>query len=223
LITACIIQARLKSSRLPGKVMLPLPTGRLVIEEVVKRCRRIDGVDHVVAAISGDDDSDMIVSFARNAGATIVRGPEHDVLARYALAAKAVNADVVMRITADCPLIDAKVCEKVLEAHREHRGYVSNVRPRTWPHGYDCEVFDAALLHKADASAASAHEREHVTPWMYARPICLGPNVAAEANLAHIRLTLDTIEDYVTIWHEFERRRADDINRRYIEAIHATH
>ena len=205
--TACIIQARLGSTRLPAKVLLPLPTGRMVIEEVVFRCRQIKGVDVVVAAVSEDDGSDIVARVAASAGAHVVRGPERDVLKRYKIAAECVCASVVMRVTSDCPLVDPAVCAEVLAVQQANRGYVSNTLPRTWPQGYDCEAFDMSLLHLADQQAESAYDREHVTPWMQKQLICLGPNVKKPGEpQGFIRLTLDTPEDYVAIWNEFDRR-----------------
>jgi spore coat polysaccharide biosynthesis protein SpsF len=217
--TAAIIQARLGSSRLPAKVLLPLPTtpGRTVLEEVTYRCKLIQGVDVVVVAIPDTAENDILVPYIQNAmqptGALeavnpqkvfISRGPEHDVLARYAKAAHEVGADVVMRITSDCPLIDPRVCEQVLAQHRKYGGYASNTLPRTWPQGYDCEVFDAALLHRAAEKATSDYYREHVTPFLYyGEPICLAPNVTASEDRSHLRLTLDTLSDYVTICKAF--------------------
>lgn len=229
MVTACIIQARLGSTRLPAKVLLPLPTGRTVLEEVLHRCKQIPGVDVVVAAIPESETPkrppgltadewrklkglyakapEILAERASHAGAEVVRGPEHDVLARYVKAAEAVDADVVMRVTADCPLIHPRVCEQVLAAHRKHGGYVSNTQPRTWPQGFDCEVFDRALLQRAHENATSPHSREHVTPFMIAEPICRGPNVTSSTeDRSHVRLTLDTLEDYVRIWHVCEKQ-----------------
>lgn len=209
---ACIIQARLGSTRLPAKVLLPLPTGRTVLEEVIYRSRQIKGVDRVIVAIPDSPGNQILYYFLNEMIPDVVPyiGPEHNVLRRYRLAAESVNADVVMRITSDCPLIDPQVCEKVLAAHRECGGYVSNTLPRTWPQGYDCEVFDMALLIEADENAPFPADRDHVTPFMHRQSDRLGPNVAADGKFqGHVRLTLDTIEDYVTIWKEFERRSGE--------------
>lgn len=160
--TAVIVQARLGSSRLPAKVLLPLPTGRTVLEEVLFRCKQISGVDVVVAAIPDTAENDIVFAVAdghmRQHGGWIVRGPEHDVLARYAKAAEAVGADTVMRVTSDCPLIDPVVCGQVLEAYRAARDVHGNVEycsnsienRRTYPQGFDCEVFSRDVLDLAN-------------------------------------------------------------------------
>jgi spore coat polysaccharide biosynthesis protein SpsF len=208
-ITACIVQARLGSSRLPAKILLPLPTDRTVLEEVLWRCDQIKGVDVVVAAIPDTPENDILVRFIPPF-AMIVRGSEHDVLARYAKAAKAVNADVVMRVTSDCPLIDPDVCGQVLDTYRKFKShYCSNVHPRSWPQGFDCEVFPAELLHRANEEVAQVGcpPREHVTP--YIRDPLAGNkihNVAHSGeNRSHLQWSLDTRGDYVRVWNTLEK------------------
>lgn len=220
-VTACIVQARLGSTRLPAKVLLPLPTGRTVLEEVLHRCKRIPGVDAVVLAIPDTPENDIIEKVAPHGlrqvewGIEIVRGPEHDVLARYAMAAEVVNADVIMRITSDCPLIDPKVCGRVLSAHKLDRAdYASNTMSRTWPQGLDCQVFSRDLLRRADRETVGAgevfnllnHDRAHVCPWMERASDVRRSSVTCDRNRSHLRWTLDTLEDYVRIWRVFEEQ-----------------
>lgn len=229
--TAVIVQARLGSTRLPAKVLLPLPTGRTVLEEVLFRCRQIPGVDVVVCAVPDTAENDILASVVSKiewaafpednpvirARPILVRGSEHDVLARYAKAAGAVGADVVMRVTSDCPLIDPEACGHVLQAFMNARQrtdcvvhYSSNVHPRWLPHGQDCEVFSRELLERANREANGPHDREHVTtPWMYdtacAARACTG--VEYNEDRSHLRWTLDTLEDYVRIWNIFDKER----------------
>jgi len=220
--TACIIQARLGSTRLSAKVLLPLPSGRTVLEEVVFRCRQIKGVDVVVVAVADDAGSDIVADHAMKARFAprdepgsdlspllVTRGPEHDVLKRYVMAAEEVKADIVMRVTADCPLIDSEVCAEVLdhfnEIQKTHTGplYCSNVHPRSYPKGLDCEVFSMSALKQADEWGLEPECREHVTAYMVDSSIAVG-NVRDEQDRSEIRWTLDTIADYITIWNEFE-------------------
>lgn len=232
---ACIVQARLGSTRLPAKVLLPLPTGRTVLEEVLWRCRQIEGVDVVVCAIPDTSDNDLLETFIAKATEPakvdkilayydedgkfrkyiqpplIVRGPEHDVLARYVKAAEAVKADIIMRITADCPLIDPDVCGNILLGQRKTGvGYCSNVMPRTWPQGLDCEVFTLAALKRQDNSTLTAEEREHVTLSMQRDPAVSRANYASDKeDRSHLRWTLDTLSDYVTIWNVMEQQMGE--------------
>lgn len=204
--TAVIVQARLGSTRLPAKVLLPLPNGRKVLEEVLHRCWCIPGVDVVVAALPDTPENDILLSCI-SGDTVVVRGPEHDVLARYAKAAEAVKANVVMRVTSDCPLIDPVVCGQVLTlwaVDNGQRSFGTNNTPRTWPHGFDCEVFDANALKVADRKATSKEDREHVTPYLRRNlPI---ENLPSPEDRSHLRWTLDTLEDYKTIWNVFQEQ-----------------
>jgi spore coat polysaccharide biosynthesis protein SpsF (cytidylyltransferase family) len=192
----CIIQARLNSTRLPRKVLLPL-NGGTVLGEVIQRCGRISGIDQVVCAVPASDYDEL-----KQDGAHFIPGPEHDVLARYYKAALTVNAGIVMRITADCPLLCPELCASVLSTlKRENVDYASNIEPRTFPKGMDCEVFTRDLLNAAHESAGP-EQREHVTTWMRAAPI-KRLNVSSPWPLEG-RLTLDTWDDYQTIKASFE-------------------
>jgi spore coat polysaccharide biosynthesis protein SpsF (cytidylyltransferase family) len=205
--TACIVQARLGSTRLPAKVLLPLPTGRTVLEEVLFRCKRIPGVD-VVALSTPKGPSARILHplMVRHAHICIGHdGVEDDVLGRYELAARITQADTIMRITADCPLIDPEVCGRLLHGFQHsNAGYGSNCWPhRRYPHGFDCEVFSRTVLDWANLQASGSYDREHVCPWMQRQEdivrLYVGPPVT-EPDRSHERLTLDTLDDYVHIW-----------------------
>jgi spore coat polysaccharide biosynthesis protein SpsF len=205
--TAAIIQARYGSSRLPGKVLLPLGGG-CVLDEVVRRCQAVPGVTLTCVAVPDSAESDNVAARAAAAGATVVRGPEHDVLARYAAAARHVDADVVLRVTSDCPLLDPTVAGQVLAARAaESADYAANNRPpRAWPHGLDCEAMTRKALERALTSATTPYEREHVTPWLrnadgIQRSWIIGPGDEAPA----WRWTLDFPEDYAFLSATFDR------------------
>lgn len=192
-----IIQARLSSTRLPGKVLLPLG-GRPVLDWVVQAATAIPGMDKVVIATSREGEDDAISAWAEAAGITCHRGPLDDVLERFAQAARAENADLVMRLTADCPLLDPHVCGEVLALlKRCGVAYASNASPATWPDGLDCEVFTRAALDAAAAEATRPSDREHVTVFIrdrrYRFPqaslVCPLPGLGAE------RWTLDEPAD----------------------------
>ncbi len=194
---AVIIQARHGSSRLPGKVLMPL-CGRPVLAWVIERCARIPGIDRVVCAVPDDRASDALAAVAQTCGAGVFRGPEQDVLGRYDGAARAVGARIVMRVTSDCPLIDPGLAGAVLALLDETGAdYACNNLPPLWPHGLDCEVFRADHLALAARVADRACDREHVTPWLRRnadlRRINLdGPGGGVERH----RWTLDYSEDY---------------------------
>ncbi len=161
-----LIQARMGSSRFPGKVLEDL-AGRPMLWHVVNRVRRAKSVDKVVIATTDQDTDDPIAKFCEQEGVACFRGSEQDVLDRFYQAARANGADVVVRITADCPLIDPSVIDKVL-AHfaRGDCDYACNIIRYTYPDGLDTEVFSFAALERTWREAAKPSEREHVTPYM---------------------------------------------------------
>jgi spore coat polysaccharide biosynthesis protein SpsF (cytidylyltransferase family) len=194
--TVAIVQARLGSSRLPAKVLLPLPTGRTVIEEVVYRAKQIEGVDEVVVAIPEKDAAILEPYIA----VRCVTGPEIDVLERYAKAAKIAAADVIVRITADCPMLRPDVCADVIALRsRLDAEYASNVWPsRSFPQGYDCEVFTIGALRRAQDATLTWYEMEHVTPWLQKN--CRIALHKAMDDRSSERMTLDTLSDYRNIF-----------------------
>jgi len=164
--TVAIIQARMGSTRLPGKVLADL-AGQPVLAWVVRAARAATGVDDVWVATSTAAADDAVVAWCKANGVPVHRGSEDDVLDRYVGAAKASGANVVVRLTADCPLLDPAVIAQTIRL-RAMTGvaYASNVDPPTWPDGLDCEVLTADTLVTAAAEATRASDREHVTPFV---------------------------------------------------------
>ena len=165
----CVVQARMGSTRLPGKVLLPLG-GRPMLRFMLDRLRDL-AVDHVVVATSDLDRDQPIVEVATGAGFDVVRGSESDVVARFVAAIDAYPSEHVVRLTADCPLTDPALVEAVIATHLARSAdYTSNVLPRSFPKGLDVEVVRADALRRAADEAIAADEREHVTPFVYRRP-----------------------------------------------------
>ena len=194
--TAVIVQARMASTRLPGKVLLEAG-GTTFLDHVLTRGLAIAGADLVCCAVPDSPDSDPVAAEARRLGVEVFRGSEADVLDRYRRAAEALKADVVMRVTSDCPLIDPAVCAEVLRLReRENADYACNNMPPTWPHGLDCEVLTFAWLDYSARSATRPFEREHVTQYARNHPDSRKANLPCPAaNVAHHRWTLDTPAD----------------------------
>lgn len=191
-----MIQARTGSSRLPGKVLLPL-AGRPVLGWVVRAASQAVGVDEVVVATSDAAGDDAVADLADRLGVRVVRGSELDVLSRFVLARDATGADAVVRLTADCPLLDPTLIGSVVGAWRADPSlqYVATTLVRTLPRGLDVELVSSAALDVADR-VASAHHRVHVTSALYAVPgeyRTLGLVVAPDAH--DLRVTLDTEQD----------------------------
>lgn len=187
------------STRLPGKMMLSLG-GKTVIYHVLSACKMIQGVDMVVCAVPDDGHSAPIKREALMLGVRVSVGSEHDVLSRYHQAALAVNTDVIMRVTGDCPLIDPEICARVLALMEDGVDYASNVDPRGWPKGLDCETFTFDALDRAHKESDDPYDREHVTPWMRRNLFCVNLEGDGDPNL---RWTLDTLDDYLFLSGKF--------------------
>ena len=154
------------SSRLPGKVLEDL-AGRPAREWVVRAARAVPGIDEIAIATSTEPADDQLVEWCAGAGISCVRGSESDVLARYAEAARALDAGAVMRLTADTPFLDPAICSQILWLYESSGAdYASNVDPIVWADGLDCEVFSADALQVAADEASRPFEREHVTPYI---------------------------------------------------------
>ena len=161
--TVAIVQARLGSRRLPGKVLEKIGD-RTMLERVVERLERARRLDAIVVATSDDPRDDAIEAVCAQRGWGCHRGSETDVLRRYLDAAERFGADPIVRITADCPLIDPAVVDQVLETYAQGgRDYVANINPPTFPHGLDTEVVSADALRRAGRESQWMSEREHVT------------------------------------------------------------
>ena len=204
--SVCIVQARMASTRLPGKVLLEL-AGRTVLSHVLERCQAVPGIDAVCCATPEDTDCDPVATEAQRCGVEVFRGSENDVLDRYYGAAKTLQADYILRVTSDCPLIDPEVSGRVLaEVMEDRTDYAVNNMPPSWPQGLDCEAFSFSLLERAAAEAATSFEREHVGFFMRRAPGVRRGNVAAEEeNISHHCWTLDEPDDYAFLQALFAR------------------
>jgi spore coat polysaccharide biosynthesis protein SpsF len=168
--TACIVQARIASTRLPAKVLKDV-AGEPVLGHVLRRCKAIPGVDVVVCATVDGPEGEPIEALARTYDAVVHRGSETDVLDRYLGAARLVDADAVVRVTSDCPLIDPILCGDVVERRRDEGAeYAANNFTWGYPHGLDCETFTREALEAAAATATEPYDREHVSPWIRRHP-----------------------------------------------------
>ena len=196
--TVAIVQARTTSRRLPGKVLLPVEGKPMLIRQLERVCRA-ESLDEVVVATSTDSTDDDIGEVADAQGIRVVRGPLDDVLARYVLAADMTDAEVAVRITADCPLISPSVIDQVVGTfHASEFDYVSNTLTPTYPDGLDVEVTTARAFRRVSQLSGDEAEREHVTLGIYRRPeeFALG-NVVDPSGFDHstLRWTVDEPED----------------------------
>lgn len=191
-----IIQARMGSTRLPGKVLLDLE-GKTALARVVSRLRRTTQLSDIVVATTDLVRDDAIVRECERLNVNCFRGSESDVLDRYYQTARTFAADTIVRITSDCPVIDPGLVDQTITAFRQEQGdYASNSLPRTYPRGLDAEVFTIAALEQAWRNARQDYEREHVTPYFYEHPELFRlVSQQSPTDYSQYRWTLDTPED----------------------------
>jgi spore coat polysaccharide biosynthesis protein SpsF len=197
-----ISQARMSSTRLPGKVMMRV-LGRTLLDWHISRVRRAKNVDQVIVASTTNPADDALCAHAAELGAEVFRGPEDDVLARYVGAADKYDADVVVRVTSDCPLIDPAVIDDTIVTFlsaKPRADYGCNRLPQTYPRGMDTEVLWAEALREAYHEAQAAQDREHVTLFLWRQPDRYRlVNAPARGDHSRLRWTVDTPEDYVLV------------------------
>lgn len=201
-----VLQARMSSTRLPGKVMADV-AGEPMLGRQVERLRRSRRLDRLVLATSEDPSDDPLAAYSESLGLDVVRGPLADVLGRFLMALdRFPAADVMVRLTGDCPLTDWRVLDATVDRHIEAGAdYTSNVAHRTFPHGLDVEVARPQALRTAGAAATSAHDREHVMPFLYAQPERFKlASITRTPSLAHLRWTVDFPEDLEFVRHVYE-------------------
>jgi len=184
------------SHRLPGKVLMPIGD-QTMLGHVVRRTRRAESLDGVIVATTLQPEDDAVVREAERLDAEVFRGSEDDVLDRFHGAARAFELDAVVRITADCPLIDPTIVDRVVaEFLGRSADYASNALERTYPRGLDTEVISAEALAAAWREADRPRQRAHVTPFLYENPQRFRiVSVRADQDRSHLRWTVDTAAD----------------------------
>lgn len=203
--TVAVIQARMGSSRLPGKVLLPLNCEHVLAHDV-RRVRKANSVNKVVIATSTKSADDIIEQFGERYGVSVYRGSEKNVQQRIFDTATAYDAETVVRITADCPLIDPETVDTVVSRlHARNAEYASNTLKRTFPRGLDVEAFNHQSFKRVVSAATTKREREHVTPYYLDHPEEFNTEVVTSDDVfddeqyidrTDIRLTLDEAADY---------------------------
>jgi spore coat polysaccharide biosynthesis protein SpsF len=208
--TLIVVQARMGSSRLPGKVALPLAGAPLLVR-MIERIQLAKTPFEVMVATSTEAADDVVVELGKQAGVRVHRGDPLDCLNRHVTAVNEAGADHVVKIPSDCPLIDPGVIDEVLGfyfANEKAFDFVSNLHPPSWPDGNDVEIMPAELLRLADREATKPLEREHTTPFFWEQPqrFRIGNVRAADGvdrSMSH-RFTIDYPEDYAFISAVFE-------------------
>lgn len=197
--TVALVQARMGSSRLPGKVMRTIG-GDTMIALLLARLARAAEIDEIVVATSVAEADTALAEHVAALGVACSRGSEHDVLARFAAAAAAHGADIVVRITGDCPLVDPALVDQAVRAFKDGGvDYLSNVSPPTYPDGLDIEVFTSAALARAQRETESAHDREHVTPYLRDYGHFRTAAIGNDEDLSALRWTVDQADDLALV------------------------
>lgn len=197
-----IIEARMTSTRLPGKVVLPI-LGRPVLSHLIERLQQCQKLDGVVIATTTNKTDDVLEELAFNSGVGCFRGSEEDVLERVLLAAKKNAVDVIVEITGDCPLVDPSIVDELIGIHEQGAyDYVSNNMRRTYPRGLDTQVFSTEVLAKVADLTDDPVDHEHVSLYIYEHPeifSLFNLDSGLDEQWWDLRLTLDTREDYELI------------------------
>lgn len=200
-----ILQARLSSTRLPGKVLRPILGAPMLLKQI-ERVRRARCIDRLVLATSDDPSDDAIEKLCHENGIECFRGSLNDVLDRFYQAAKDKSPDYVVRLTGDCPLIDPDIIDRVVRhCVAGQFDYASNTIKPTFPDGLDVEVFRFGCLEASWREATLPSQREHVTPFIHQQPgrFKIG-NYAGAQNLSHLRWTVDETLDFELIRQIYE-------------------
>lgn len=198
---AAIIQARMGSTRLPGKILKTV-NGKSLLEYQIERIKRAKLIDEIIIATTVKENDDPIVQLCQQLSVSYYRGSETDVLTRYYETAIEFKVGIIVRITSDCPVIDPEVIDQVISRYLIGKkvDYVSNTLELTFPRGMDTEVFSFDILQEAYLKANEKFQREHVTPYIYTSEkfkLCNVNNT--EENQSHIRVTVDTLEDFLLV------------------------
>jgi spore coat polysaccharide biosynthesis protein SpsF (cytidylyltransferase family) len=193
----CIVQARMGSSRLPGKVLMKLNENCSTLDFILNQLSFSTLIDKTIIATTNLEEDLVIEQFAKNSKIEYFRGDSDDVLDRYYNCAKRFQLDTILRITSDCPLIDPKIIDQVIRKYQSGKyDYVTNTLTRTYPIGTDVEIFSFTTLEKAWKNATLPSEREHVTPFIRNKKLdFIVGNLENDKNLGHLRWTLDRQED----------------------------
>jgi spore coat polysaccharide biosynthesis protein SpsF len=221
--TIAIVQARMSSTRLPGKVLAELG-GTTLLGQVVRRVRAAERVTEIVIATSTAPDDDVIVREADKLGVWAYRGALHDVLGRYLGAARSYRADVVVRVTADCPLVDPGVIDQVIDACGRDYDYASNTHARRYPRGLDVEALHRDTLERVARLGRSAAAREHVTAYLMEQPTLFRVAQVAppsERDDSDLRWTVDTPDDLALVRTLYDELALADDVRPYTEIVAA--
>ncbi|WP_102692921.1 cytidylyltransferase domain-containing protein [Rummeliibacillus pycnus] len=215
-----IIQARMGSTRLPGKILKEV-NGKPLLLHQINRLKHSKLIDQLVIATTIEKQDDLIEDFCKKYNVSFFRGSENDVLARYYEASEQFGGDVIVRLTSDCPIIDPDIVDKTIQYYLENQfNYVSNTIERTYPRGLDTEVFSKKTLDVAYHEATLPRDREHVTAYIYTHPEQFSVGSFKEnVDYSKYRWTVDTKEDLQLVQNILKRFNGREDDFTFEEAI----
>lgn len=193
----CILQTRMGSTRLPGKVLMKINENDLILDFVIRQLKFSELLDGIVIATTNLEQDDVIEKYAIDNGIKCFRGSSLDVLDRYYQCAKELKLSTILRVTSDCPLIDPKIIDKIIEKFKEGKyDYVSNFLSHSFPNGTEAEIFSFSVLENTWHNGKKSNEREHVTPYIYdnQEKFCLG-QIKNEKDYSNFRWSVDRKDD----------------------------
>ena len=215
---AAIVQARIGSTRLPGKVLKSI-VGKPMIELLLARLSQSKELDEIIVATSKNPEDDKLQSLVESLGYRCTRGSELNVLNRYYESAKFVGADVVVRVTADCPLIDPEIVDECIKGFKNFNvDYFSNTDPRTYPDGLDISVMKFKSIERANNEAVSEFDKEHVTPYIRTSKSFTKSSLKYKENLSNLRWTVDESKDLVVVNNVF-KHFSPNINFKWLQIL----
>ena len=196
----CIVQARMGSSRLPGKVMEKIE-GKFLLDYVLEQLKAAKNIDKIIIATTTLSNDEVICKFLSSKNIEFFRGSSEDVLDRYYQCAKKFSIDIIVRITADNPLIDPNIIDMMINEYENKKvDYLTNTLERTFPYGTEVEIFSSKILENTWKNAKKPSEREHVTPFIYnPKNKFILNSIENEKNISYLRYTVDKIEDLLLV------------------------
>ena len=209
----CIIQARMGSTRLPGKVMMKVDETNTILSHLINQLKNSKKIDRIIIATTDLQEDDIIVNHTKILKTNLFRGNSTDVLDRYYQCAKKFSSEIIVRVTADNPWIDPNIVDDVINQFLKNSfDYITNANPRTYPYGTEVEVFSFQALEEASNNAEKPSEREHVTPYFHNNKEKFKiSNIKLTENLSYLRWTVDKESDL-----KFVRKIASRIKKRPI-------
>lgn len=208
-----IIQARTGSTRLPKKVLMNIGD-KTILEWVISRTKKALLIHNVVVATSTKEEDNIIEKLCKKLNISCFRGSEEDVLSRYYETSKQIKADIIVRITSDCPFIDPQIIDEIIKAHLENKNdYTQNDIENSYPRGTDVEVFNFECLEEAHLNAGKHYQREHVTPYIRKDLKKFKvETISKQFNYSHIRLCVDEMNDLLFLREIYKKMNHMEFN-----------